>query len=329
MLPVIADSNWLLATLVQSSAALVAIIGGLLATRLVTLATERNGIERRIGQLERVAETRRDQADLASKAWLDKDADSFLADVEGAVIATFGDADFDELYVVEDNAGRTKDELRPYFKDFCERVKGVTQRLIQEHGSTRPAEWEDIRSAVERAALHSDRYLLGAIVDHLEETIWRKPRSMYDIGSLVMPLPSSVYSATHRATADRRYDETVREAETARAAQRLAEVELAQARMDLDALGRPAGMASAFRVLLGIALAGVVLPLAVMANGAYEVPAAGRIALVALFTLALAAFMRFLRSEIATAVGTPVGIFSKQDAAQDTQEPRLRAADED
>jgi sugar phosphate permease len=90
----------------------------------------------------------------------------------------------------------------------------------------------------------------------------------------------------------------VREAETARASQRLAEVELDQARTELAALGRPVGFVGAFRVLVGIAVTGIVLPLAVMSNGAYQVPAAGRVVLVSLFVLALIAFMLFLRAEI-------------------------------
>jgi hypothetical protein len=122
-------------------------------------------------------------------------------------------------------------------------------------------------------------------------------------------LTPSLYSATNRATADRRYDETVREAETARGAQRIAEVDLEQAKADLEAMGRPAGMADAFRVLLAIAFTGIVLPLAVMSNGAYKVPAWLRITLVALFVLSLAAFMQFLRGELGRAIGSPLPIF--------------------
>lgn len=46
------DPNWLLATMAQSAAALVAIAGGFLVSRVVTLASERQGLERRARELE-------------------------------------------------------------------------------------------------------------------------------------------------------------------------------------------------------------------------------------------------------------------------------------
>lgn len=49
------DPNWLLSTAAQSGAALVAIVGGFLVSRLVTLSAEREGIKRR---LREVRETR-------------------------------------------------------------------------------------------------------------------------------------------------------------------------------------------------------------------------------------------------------------------------------
>lgn len=45
--PVPVDPNWLLSTEAQSAAALVAIIGGFLVSRLVSLSSEREGLRRR------------------------------------------------------------------------------------------------------------------------------------------------------------------------------------------------------------------------------------------------------------------------------------------
>ena len=59
------DPNWLLATMAQSAAALVAIVGGFLVSRVVTLASEREGLEQRARDLER---QRQDQAELLKGA---------------------------------------------------------------------------------------------------------------------------------------------------------------------------------------------------------------------------------------------------------------------
>ena len=45
------DPEWLLATMAQSAAAIVAIVGGFLVSRVVSLASERQGLERRAREL--------------------------------------------------------------------------------------------------------------------------------------------------------------------------------------------------------------------------------------------------------------------------------------
>ena len=46
------EPSWLLATMAQSAAALVAIVGGFLVSRVLTLNSERQGLERRARELE-------------------------------------------------------------------------------------------------------------------------------------------------------------------------------------------------------------------------------------------------------------------------------------
>ena len=49
---IVTNPNWLLATMAQSAAALVAIVGGFLVSRVVTLSSERQGLEQRGRELE-------------------------------------------------------------------------------------------------------------------------------------------------------------------------------------------------------------------------------------------------------------------------------------
>lgn len=51
-LAIVINPNWLLATMAQSAAALVAIVGGFLVSRVVTLSSERQGLEQRGRELE-------------------------------------------------------------------------------------------------------------------------------------------------------------------------------------------------------------------------------------------------------------------------------------
>ena len=51
------DPNWLLATMAQSAAAMVAVIGGFLVSRIITLSVERQSLDRRSRELkEKTAE---------------------------------------------------------------------------------------------------------------------------------------------------------------------------------------------------------------------------------------------------------------------------------
>lgn len=59
------DPNWLLATMAQSAAALVAIIGGFLVSRVITLSTERRGLDRRVREIR---ESAKDKRNLLSEA---------------------------------------------------------------------------------------------------------------------------------------------------------------------------------------------------------------------------------------------------------------------
>ena len=61
----VTDPNWLLATMAQSAAALVAIIGGFLVSRVITLSTERRGLDRR---LREIWESAADKRNLLSEA---------------------------------------------------------------------------------------------------------------------------------------------------------------------------------------------------------------------------------------------------------------------
>lgn len=68
------DPNWLLATMAQSAAALVAIVGGFLVSRVVTLSSERQGLERRARDLEQQTQ---DQAERLKGARQDRRAVSW------------------------------------------------------------------------------------------------------------------------------------------------------------------------------------------------------------------------------------------------------------
>ncbi len=75
----ITDPNWLLATMAQSAAAMVAVIGGLLVSRVITLSSERRGLDRRVREIRErtddkkslLGEVRQNRQDISWEWFLD------------------------------------------------------------------------------------------------------------------------------------------------------------------------------------------------------------------------------------------------------------------
>ena len=73
------DPNWLLATMAQSAAAMVAVIGGLLVSRVITLSAERRGLDRRVREIRErtddkkilLSEVRQSRQDISWEWFLD------------------------------------------------------------------------------------------------------------------------------------------------------------------------------------------------------------------------------------------------------------------
>src|SRR5205085_1660535 len=109
------DPNWLLSSTAQSAAALVAIVGGFLVSRVITLSTERQGLERRLraAEVERVHARRR--LDEASGELLDEDIDSFLGAITDELIERRGELTLEDA-VAQHGVGRTAVELQTAFE---------------------------------------------------------------------------------------------------------------------------------------------------------------------------------------------------------------------
>src|SRR5690349_6705477 len=73
-----ADPNWLLSTVVQSTAAFVAIIAGFIISRLLALSAERSGFQTRIRDIKLQLELKLQSLDTLQKRLLEWDALDFL-----------------------------------------------------------------------------------------------------------------------------------------------------------------------------------------------------------------------------------------------------------
>jgi hypothetical protein len=211
--PVDADANWLLSTTVQSAAAFVAIVGGLLVSRLVALTTERSGLRARHAEamrLTRVAEERVTEAeqtlcDLEAYRAIDAESDDIFA-AHGVI---------DAAAVAHESgwgAGDPKaiEQIESFLANIRDAFAAVEQALGRRHPSK--VEPADIEPKV-------DVYLHPWIEDVLarlrEEEA--RPRDRYGFGSVASFLPRDpALIAADRQSREREYERVTEDVAVAR-----------------------------------------------------------------------------------------------------------------
>ena len=131
-----ADPNWLLATMAQSAAAMVAVIGGFLVSRVITLPAERRGLDRRVREIRERAgdkksileKVRQNRQDISWDLFLDLAAEE-SAKARGNVSAerlaedhwVRGVPDFNEMVEMST-------ELNEKMREACRRIERLKPR---------------------------------------------------------------------------------------------------------------------------------------------------------------------------------------------------------
>lgn len=94
------DLNGLISTIINSTAALVAIIGGFLISRVITLASEKNGILKKIKEIDKELDIKNTLYESAKHVVQDEDIDDFVREYAEDIL--FNDK-FLESILEEDN----------------------------------------------------------------------------------------------------------------------------------------------------------------------------------------------------------------------------------
>lgn len=256
----------LLATLAQSSAAIVAIVGGFLVSRLVQLSSERDGLRRRLedirGELSHVEEL---FFEAHSFRLANSQSDLFDSVIE-ELVKEKEDLDLTALLLDNIPRGSTEEEMRPYLDSLLARVQAARRSVLEvlRNDDSSRIDLEDLR----------DR---GLIVPPSEEEIYfeivrwlRKvlpaPRT-FTLGVGAMPnLNFPVISnPAYAATDARRLDDSIREEQQLDSRRTILAAEAARLEREIKSLGRPAGVTSGIVILSIYSLFGIVAPVASMA----------------------------------------------------------------
>ena len=312
----IADVNWLLSAITQSAAALIAIVGGLLVSRYVSLHAEQQGARRRADDLHRREAEAVAQFDQAERnldlyfvdQFLDDDVvfESICRQQGGATVdgvLADKDADADEL-----NRELLTDRLAILQGELVA-ARAVLSReipLTREH-----IDWLDFKRgrALEVGHRGAWEWVYDRICEEKSDEAKRleeEARKETPFGSLLRP--TSDYSALMFENPEvrglRRVVTTQHEiahvnvlrarVETAYAEVRALQQERRLAEGLFEATRQPEGFGLALQVLATLAVLGMGVPVIIMAFVPYSLPAWLRAVVVALFFLGVGLLLRFL-----------------------------------
>lgn len=294
-----ADPNWLLSTLAQSTAAVVAIVGGFLVSRLVQLSSEREGLRRRLtharDELQHV-----DELFAAAHSYrLENSKETFRGWVLDDLVKQGGD--FDPEAFLDENIprGSSIEEMEEYLGDIIARVdvarKNVGAFLRQD--DTREVTIEDLE---ERGMTipREDRDIYDSIDSHLLDEL---PERMYDAGPfglMANPVPyvrfPQIDSPAIASTEFRRLDESIREEQDLRSRRATLDAEITRLVAAIEQIGKPVGVTSAVSILGVYSALGIVAPLVVMAFLPSKIDTWLAWTLVSMFTAGLAMVVGYI-----------------------------------
>jgi hypothetical protein len=285
----------LLATIAQSSAAIVAIVGGFLVSRLVQLSSERDGLRRRLedtrGELGHVEE-------LFSEAHRFRLANS-QSDLFDFVIAELVEEkeDLDLTALLLDNTprGSTEEEMRPYLDSLLARVQAAKRsvREVLRNDDSSRLDLDDLR---DRGLIvpPSEEEIYFEIVRWLRSSLPAPRTSFPGIGAMAnLDIPVTLNPA-YAATDTRRLDDSIRDEQQLDSRRTILAAEAARLEREINSLGRPAGVTSGITILSIYSLFGIVVPVAYMAVPSAAFDQWQSWILIVIFTGGLAAVLTYI-----------------------------------
>lgn len=295
------DLNILISTIVTATAALVAIIGGFLVSRVITMVSERKGIERRVRELENDLSAKRKMYEKAEQVLLDEDAEDFVRDNLEELISK--ERNIDEIIQNDTYNYRSIEELQPYLEEI-DHIIGEVKEMIS--GYYREDVANDFESFIRSEAIEVDykqkMELYEKVYYLLKDSLPKKPVNplMSDFSSPFDPIAiranliPTVVPVSHQAYRDKEKNrDTLKDEVT------ILTLQLGEQQKILDDYAKPRGFWGGIIVLIYASLVGVAYPTTLLPYPSnYYDDVATKWLLISLFLSQLVALFIYLTYEI-------------------------------
>jgi len=293
------EGNWLMSACAQTAGALVAIVGGFLVTRLVTLSAERNGLEDRIRGTDTMLALARRQEALARAAVVSRETALLASECREDLVDSHGEAT--ELDTSEyEPYTLSEAEVEECIADVARAVRNG-YALLQKH----PVRWSDPEECGEFLAANGipvsaeERSTFEAVYRRL----WTKAQDQKPVPTVFgVPFPDTPrlpLLGIMPSIQEQQFDamQHVSMVEQWRAAGRdvsRLDQERQALRSRLRETGRPSGLVPAVVILVYLSTTGVMLPLALLP--AEQISPGTKWTVIGLFFLGLVALLVFFVS---------------------------------
>ncbi|MGN7949480.1 hypothetical protein ACTJKH_12090 [Microbacterium sp. 22215] len=295
-----ADVNWLLSSIAQGSAAMIAIVGGLLVSRYVGLHAEQEAARRRVDDLKSRATAATDlgtrlESELRAlqiKLLVNRD------DVYNALIHAGLDLSLDELFALtgEDRSSYDEEDVSAQLAILGAEIKsaaGVLLKRVSEE--LEHPQWSRFRSRNLDLPIENDDAWewtysricadkRAAAVDALPQM-----QRLAHIGAAPLDLSRLVPSDEPS-----RRRQLIERIERAQADARGATQEAALAQEAFESSRQPAGFSLALQVLTTLAILGIAVPVVVMGIGLDALDLWVRVLVILVFFVGVALLLRYL-----------------------------------
>lgn len=255
------DPSWLFSTAAQSAAAIVAIVGGFLATRIVSLSAERDSLRHRIQTLDALLAGQREQLERTRQLLLTWDAEDFIGFHAEDLVEARGNIPLDDLVRRGGAEGQDANELRAFYDQARSLIPEAFQALQSDmttHGFPPPS-FQDYSHRLDLGSADGvTRIIYEAVYEHVRSQL-REAASPYQ---RMTDLPYDIVSPSSSSGGVTAYHDLLRRERALASEVEQAAVEKTAYERRLEDLGRPdpTTVWGGFGVLGYFGLGGVAFP---------------------------------------------------------------------
>lgn len=288
------DPDWLLSSTVQMAGVLVAIVGGFLVSRLVTMSAERGAIIQRRQHRDALREIKQAEYDDVHAERLEVSIEWFVDHHKEELLTQLLEqkdaADVESLLDDFIPRGSSLEEMRPVAEGLIGSTRAAIRDILEKFPSQQPPTTSrELRKSGVLIPEGSEG-IYEFVADHIASIAERSmPRRAFDI-----PISSRITSRITPPIVYERQDSRIERERDLEIELRTLNSEVGLLDEELSAFSKPEGIKGAIAVLVYLTLAGIALPTVLMALRPVPDNALSRIAVVATFISGLVVLLAYL-----------------------------------